>query len=102
MKNITTHDAIKLIKYQSFFKNLKYYEVTFRVFSITDSLKPGMYYIIIKDQEQFIDMAFEVDVLKKTFWEVDIENTLEEIKEKNLIEFKVDIIRKKDINDELR
>ena len=96
MKNFTSHDAIRIIKYQGFFKKLKYFNITFKVYPLDDSDKIGHYYVVIKDQEQFIDTIYLVNVLKKNFTEEDFETSLNKIRELKLSEFIVEVNRKKE------
>ena len=95
MKICTSHDAIRIMKYQGFFKNLKYFEVLFKVYPLNDLNRPGIYYVVIKDQDQFVDNVFEVNVLKKSIKEMDFEETLDKIREQALPEFKIPTDRKR-------
>ena len=93
MKNCTVHDAVRIIKYNSFFKKLKFFNVVFRVYPINDQI--GNYYVLIKDENQFVDTAYHVNVLKKMYEEVNFEETVEDIRNNQLVEFKVSAIRNK-------
>ena len=98
MHNHTCHDAAYIIKYETFFKKLKYFKVTLRVYPLECLDQPGIYYILIHDEDQIEDMAFKVNVLKRCFEEIIFEVALEFIKEKNLTEYKIEVDRKKRIN----
>lgn len=97
MKNHTCHDAVKIIKYKGFFKHLKYYEVTFRVYPLIDLDRPGIYYVILKNQDQFNDAAYEVNVLKDIYTEIDFEKTSDLVRETNLTEYPIKVERKKGV-----
>ena len=98
MRNHTCHDAACIIKYETFLKKLKFFKVTLRIYPLESLDRPGIYYVLIQDEDQIEDMAFEVNVLKRRFEEVELEVTLEKIKKSDLIEYKIEVDRKKRIN----
>ena len=97
MRSYTSHDAVRIIKYTSFFRKLKYFKVTFRVYPFDDAEKPGMYYIVIRGEDQFEDTIYEVNVLKKSYQEMDFEGTLEKISDLKLMVFEVPTERKRGV-----
>lgn len=98
MKTFTAHDAVRLIKYEGFFKKLKHYQVIFRVYPLNDPLKPGIFYVILKNEDQIVDTAYEVNLFKKSFTDVDFEGTLEKIQKLQLLEFPIPTERRKGSN----
>ena len=98
MRHHTCHDASCIIKYESFLKKLKHFKVTLRIYPLEDLDRPGIYYVLLKDEDLIEDTAFEVNVLKRIFKEIDFEVALKLIDEKKLTEYKVELDRKKVIN----
>jgi len=97
MLNCTCHDAVRIIK-QSFFNKLKYYEVTFNVYPLNNLDNPGIYYVLIQNEDQFIDLAYKVNVIKDSFEEVALEVSLIQISENDLHKYEIHQQKRKIIN----
>ena len=84
MHNYTCHDAICVMKNNTFFAKMKWYEVTSTVYSCELGEYPWKYYVIFRDQDQFFDSAYEINLKTRAATEIDMGVASKIIKEGGL------------------